>query len=372
MEFHRSDPHTIGMELELQLLDSQTLDLVDSILPLIEFYPDSELVKPEFIQNTVEVASKVCKELEELETSMIETIRGLKKQCVNLGMTLCGAGSHPFCEKLALITPLPRYQVMEKTAGYLGHNQITYATHVHIGMRTGNEAIMLMHKLKAFLPLLIALSANSPYWRGYDTGYAAYRHRILAAARSFGIPPSFKNWGEFEVFLKGAMHAGIFQSVNDIHWDIRPRPVLGTLEIRVMDAQSKVKDAVAIACFIRSLVSYFRHPGNGDHVEAFPRPLPWWIEKENHYQASRQGLNASLVIDETGRSTKMRNVLLNVCDVLRPIAVAKGEACYFDHLLSIVDKGPGYVIQKDYRKQGKDFYGIVAALVARLNDEING
>ena len=144
------------MEMEFQLLDVETLDLVDGILPLMDFYPNDPHIKPEFNQNTVEVCSKICSSIDELGAHMRALLRNLQDTCKQLDMLLCSAGTHPFGERLALITPMPRYRQLEKSAGYVGHNQITFATHVHLGMTSGDEATCLMHELKALLPLLIA------------------------------------------------------------------------------------------------------------------------------------------------------------------------------------------------------------------------
>jgi carboxylate-amine ligase len=123
IEFKRSEPLSIGVELELQLLQAETLDLTDGILPLMEFYPDSPYVKPESIQNTVEIASKVCTSIAELKVHLTALVADLKAKCQALGMRLCGAGTHPFCQRLALITPLPRYLAMEERYGHLAHTQ---------------------------------------------------------------------------------------------------------------------------------------------------------------------------------------------------------------------------------------------------------
>jgi carboxylate-amine ligase len=140
MEFKASQAMSVGLEQELQLLDASSLDLANGILPLMELYPDSPYVKPEFIQNTVEVTSKVCHTLRELEDHLRAVVSDVRSRCQELGMALCGAGSHPFCKRLAIITPLPRYVQIGESAGYLGRTQITFATHVHIGMSSGEAA----------------------------------------------------------------------------------------------------------------------------------------------------------------------------------------------------------------------------------------
>lgn len=302
--FVPSRPYTLGVELELQLLNATSLELADGILPLMEFFPDDPHVKPEFIQNTVEIATRVCTGVAELEEHLRGLLARLRQRCTVLGMRLCGAGTHPFDRRLALITPLPRYQRIEQESGLISHLQVTFATHVHVGVDSGDRAITLMRRLKCYLPVLIALSANSPYWRGYDTGYASYRHRILAAARSYGIPPSFDDWAAFERFLESTRRAGVFQSVHDIHWDIRPRPHYGTLEVRAMDAQSSIRDAVALAALVQALARLL----DGDQPDWALAPLPWWLEKENHFQASRLGLGARFIYHPDGDTRPLAEV----------------------------------------------------------------
>lgn len=367
MEFRPSRADTIGMELELQLLDAATLDLADGIVPLMKLYPSSVYVKPEVIQNTVEIASKVCASAAELEAHVREIAAGLGRRCAALGMRLCGAGSHPFSLRPGLVTPQPRYLAMERRYGHVSHAQITFATHVHIGMRSGDEAVALMHRLKPWLPLLIAVSASSPFWHGLDTGFASYRHRVLAATRSYGVPPSFARWDDFCRFFDSTRRAGLFGSVHDIHWDIRPRPHIGTLEVRAMDAQATVAEATALAAFVRALVEGLRSDALSE--PGFPRPLPWWIEKENHFAASRLGLAARYIADETGTSRALAELWRAAFAALRPIAARLGEGEYLERLREQVEAGPAYAAQRrEYERTGS-LREVVAGLVARLERE---
>ena len=297
-EFIPSEPFSVGVELELQLIDSKSSELVNGIKPLIEIYPESPYIKPEFIQNTVELASRVGDNVADVHQHLLLLAKNLKSNCNQLGIELCGAGTHPFDERLALFTPLPRYQELEEISGIVGHMQVTFATHVHIGVRTRDDAIYLFRALKPYLPLFIALSANSPFWRGYDTGFVAYRHRILAASRNYGIPPSFESWDQFCEFLEASQRAGVLESMRDIHWDIRPRPHLGTVEMRVMDAQSTIDEAVQLAALARSLAACLLAKQDRTNDILLPHALPWWIERDNHYTSSRLGLDAGYVFNQ--------------------------------------------------------------------------
>jgi len=148
VEFTPSATNTIGVEIELQLLDAESLDLRDGILPLMELFPGTAYIKPEVIQNTVEIVSRVCTSVAELEGHLSALAAELHGKSRELGMRLCGAGTHPFSQRLTLITPLPRYLAMEAQAAFRLHAQTTFATHTHIGMSSGDEAVALMRRLK--------------------------------------------------------------------------------------------------------------------------------------------------------------------------------------------------------------------------------
>ena len=363
MDFRAGEMQTVGLELELQLLDRETFDLVDGILPLMKLYPDTPYIKPESIQNTVELITPVCRSVGEMHAHLQPLLAELIGRCQSLGMVLCGAGAHAFGLQLGLITPTPRYRAMEQRAGFLIHSQITFATHVHLGMRDGNEAVVLMHRLKSYLPLLIALSASSPFWRGHDTGCVSYRHRILGASRSYGVPPSFPDWAAFSRFFDTMRHAEVFDTVNDIHWDIRPRPQLGSLEVRVMDAQPTVSEAMALAAFIRVLVMFLR-----EHSERpdLPQPLPWWIEKENHYQASLQGIGAPYIYNEAGHVRRLGEVWQDVAAAIEPTAAVLGEAAYLEQLRRTVTEGLSYMRQRRVLAETGSFRDVVRSLVGEL------
>lgn len=221
-------------------------------------------------------------------------------------------GTHPFGQRLALITPKPRYLQIEQQEGLPSHIQITFAAYMHLGVRSGEEVIRLLRELKVYLPLLIAASANSPFWRGYDTGHACCRQHILAAARTYGTPPSFGRWDEFIHLFEVGRKAGVFASIKDIHWDIRPQPSLGTLEVRFMDMQPTVGEVVDSAAFVRLLCAYLARVPQAKRPARLPKPLPWSFEKQNRYRASHLGFEAMFIHDEEGSLVPERTLFVEV------------------------------------------------------------
>jgi carboxylate-amine ligase len=370
-DFVPSEPLTVGVELELQLIDRDGYGLVNGIKPLIEIYPGSRNIKPEFVQNTVQLVSDVGHTVGDVHANLIEIGRGLKDRCASLGMLLCGAGTHPFDRSLAPVTPLPRFLRIEEDYGILGNLQVTYATHVHIGVSSAEDAIFLFRTLKPYLPLFIALSASSPFWHGYDTGYAAYRHRVLAAARSYGIPPSFEDWKQFEDFCNASRRAGMIDSMRDVHWDIRPRPHLGTVEARVMDAQPTIGEAMELAALVRSLAACLLDSRDQANSLLLPHALHWWTEHDNHFKASRLGMDADCVYTAHGDTRSLRSLWDAVVEAVLPHADALGERDYVDRLAHRIAEGDiSYLRQRREYERDDDLAHVVEALVAELEDEL--
>ena len=342
MEFNNCSEPTVGVEWELQLVDAQTLDLFDGILPLMEFFPDTDYVKPEYIQSCFELTSCVSKTSDEAVAHISHSLAQILQRCRELEMRVCGAGTHPFCRRLALITPTPRYMRLEKNAGYLAQRQITFGTHVHVGMRSGDEAIRAMSQLIPALPVFIALSANSPFWRGHKTGHATYRHRILAAASQYGFPVAFRDWAGFNSFYSAALKAGMIRDLKDIHWDIRPHPGFGTIEIRTMDAVSDLQTLHALVTFTRAMAVRMARAEPEEVSRVLPLGLPAWIEKENCYRAGHCGLGAEFIYNEKGEHRPLRGLIKDLVNFCKPVANDIGENKNLELAGKILTDEPGY------------------------------
>lgn len=367
MQFNSSPTSSIGAEIELQLLDRNSLDLVDGILPLLEACPDTRYVQPEYIQFTVEIASKVCQDIMELEEHLLSQVAMLQRTAHQLGIRLAASGTHPFCDRLGIVTPSPRYAQVERDTGYVGYSQITYALHVHVGIRSGEEAIALMRRLRPYLPVLLALSANSPFWRGLDTGFASYRQRVLMAAHAFGMPPPLDSWADFEALVRTSERAHIFETFQDMHWDLRPRPDYGTLEIRVMDVQPTVAEVTALVATVQALTDYLRTPRARE--QALPT-LPIWLEQENHYRASHEGLAADCVIGAEGETRPMREVAGQMLDAISPHARERGAGEQLDRARQLLRSGGNCALQRGLYQETGSLKLVVGHLADRLSDEL--
>lgn len=366
LDFKTSAGKSIGVEMEFQLLDPVTFDLVDGILPLLELCPDDPHIIPEYNQATVEINSKICGGIKEVEQDVFSLASTITSRCRDLGMVISGGGTHPFCSRLAKITPTPRFLAMERVEGYLGYTSITYALHVHVGMRSGEETIAVMKSLRPYLPVFLSLSASSPFWWGNDSGFACYRQRVLSALRSYGIPPAFETWEDFSDFSESARRAGVFRSFEDIHWDIRPRPDMGTLEVRVMDCPHTIREAMALSSLVHVLVKYF----TSGEKQGPLRPLPLWAEKENHFRATRCGLDAIFIEDASGNTRPIRGVIEDTIEAVAGTAEKLGEGEYLRRIENILDNGPGYARQRRIFKETGSLKDVSASLVRELREDL--
>lgn len=369
MRFESCTAHTVGIEWELQLLDPETLDLSDGIMPLMEFFPKRKFVKPEYIQSCVELTSDVATNSDQAVDHLRRTLAKTLQRCHELDMGLCAAGTHPFCRRLALITPLPRYQKMARTAGYLAHQQITFSTHAHIGMQSGDEAMLAMSRLIPIVPALVAMSANSPFWRGHATGHAAYRHRILAAAPNYGLPTSFASWRDFERFFEAAKRASMIRHYKDIHWDIRPHPDFGTLEIRAMDAASDLQSVHGLVSFVRCIVVAMTRASDSELASIIPSNLPYWVDKQNRFRAGQLGMDAEYIIDAQGNHRPMWDFVDDLFAFCMPIAAEIGETAGMRVARQVLGARPAYQRQLDVYETDYSARAVVSDLQRRV---VNG
>jgi len=362
MRFEPSPRHTVGVEWELQLLDPESLDLIDGIIPLMEFFPDSTYVKPEFIQSCVEINSSISDNSAAAVEHLQKLLQSLLQRCAELEMSICGAGTHPFCRRLALITPLQRYLYMEEDSGYLAYTQITFSTHVHVGMESGDQAMYAMSRLIPALSAFIALSANSPFWRGHDTGHVAYRHRILAAASNYGLPPRFDDWRAFNRFLHTAYRSSMIKHFKDIHWDIRPHPDFGTLELRAMDSAPDLRTVHGLVAFARCLILRLATASAQEVSEVLPPNLPAWMEQQNRFRAGLCGLDAEYIINTNGDHRPIKNVIHDLIDFCMPIATEIDETQGMQIARELLNGPAGYRRQLDAYANGNSARSVVEML----------
>jgi carboxylate-amine ligase len=364
MEFRAGPLPSVGVEYELQLLDAHTLDLTDGILPLLGELGPSPYIRSEYNQYTVEVASRPFATVAELHAHLLDQVRLIHQACSRLGMKLASAGTHPFCNHLAPVTPEPRYREVEADTGYAGYTQIVFATHVHVGVGSGPAAIELIRRLRPYLYLLTAVSASSPFFWGFDTGFASFRLRELLEAHAYGTAPMLESWEAFEQLWRVAQHARIFKTFKDNHWDIRPKPEFGTVEVRSMDAQPTVGKTLSLVALVQSLADYL-----STRPQHTLPSLPLWLERENRYRCSHLGMEAQYVISPDGETQPVRDLAVSLLEQLAPIGLKLGARGYLDGIGELITR-PCYQRQREIYHSTGSLRTLTLELARELDQEV--
>ena len=324
MKFVPQTHPTLGCEWELQLLREDSLELADGILAFSEELSEYALIKPEFLQCCIEINTPPVETAADLEPALNSVAAQIDAHARPLGLRLAAAGTHPFDRKPAIVTPSERYlRLADERSGAAAIHPVTFATHVHVACRDGDSAIRAMRRLAPCLPVLLAIGANSPYWHGIDTGYACFRQRLLASNPTYGLPPYFESWEHFGRMVDAGMRSRTIESFRDLHWDIRPHGDLGTLEIRVLDAQIDAHRIAQIAALVRALVVIAADSRMPD--SAFPARLPHWMELDNHFRACKSGLGAQIITSVSGDTEPMMQVVETLFDLARSQCETLGD-----------------------------------------------
>ncbi|MFQ6103436.1 MAG: glutamate--cysteine ligase [Candidatus Glassbacteria bacterium] len=364
--FNSSPRPTIGVELELQILDPETGKLVCGAPRILEMYPDQKWVKPELIESTIELNTGICETAAEVRKDLGEKLKDLWKTCGKLGYNLAMAGTHPYSSwSEQSITPNERYQKLVDRVQWPARRLMIFGLHVHIGVGSGEKAIAIFNSLTTFIPHLLALSASSPYWMNEDTGMASVRVKVFESLPTAGLPYRLINWAEFTRFMKTLIGAGAITSIREVWWDLRPHPGFGTVEIRVCDGLPTLTEVVSLAAFIQALVVWLGE----QYDEGIYLPIHrHWIVRENKWRAARWSTDARIIVDENGGQRLLAEDIEELLTHLIPVArTLKGEEEILG-IRDIVRDGPSYSRQRRVFKQTGDLKAVVDSLVTELKE----
>jgi len=305
--FGSGEPYTLGVEEEYMLLDPETWDLVQHIDSMLSRVTDDgefeARINPELMQSVLEITTPVCRTAGEV----YDALRALRSYVAEIarkeGCRFGSAGTHPFSLfERQRITAKDRYRQLVDQLQYIARQELIFGMHVHAAVDGPDKAVALSNAVSAHLPQLLALSASSPFWRGEQTGLLSSRQMIFSAFPRSGVPPRFASYEEFGAVIGQLERTGCIADYTHIWWDIRPHPRLGTLELRICDAVTRVEDAVALAAYYQALVKLYS--------EEFDRrgELPSYhriLVTENKWLAARYGLEAPIMDLATGRRNRV-------------------------------------------------------------------
>ena len=323
--FSHSEPLTLGVELELQLVSTHDYDLApyaEDMLRLMHKTPLPGSVVPEMTNSMIEISTGVCHSSSEVLGQLTQIRDALVKSADKLNIAVVGGGTHPFQQwHERRIYDKPRFQELSTLYGYLSKQFTIFGQHVHIGCPDADAALLMLHRMSRYIPHCIALSASSPYVQGQDTAFDSARLNSVFAFPLSGRAPFVLTWDEFGQYFEKMTHTGVVKSMKDLYWDIRPKPEYGTIEIRVFDTPLTIERAAALAGFVQSLAAWFLA-----EQPFMPTEDDYLVYTYNRFQACRFGLDAVYVDPATGKHMPLREHILQTLDHIARHAGAHGAS----------------------------------------------
>ena len=374
--FNASDRSSLGIEVELEIVDRRTRELVSVASPILAelgaTHPGGEhpKVKHELLECTAEIITGICGTVAEARDDLQRTLKEVAACAEARGLALLCSGSHPFSDWHAqVLSPDPRYAALVQEMQWVARRLQIFGVHFHVGVRSAEKAIAIANALTTYLPHFLALSASSPYWAGRDTGMASSRSTVFESLPTAGLPYHLADWGEFEEFMETLLSAGAITGIREVWWDIRPHPDFGTVELRICDGIPTLAEVAALAALAQSLVEWF--DGRLDRGEVLPVRRDW-VVRQNKWRAARHGLEAQVLVDDRGSQAPLRRELADLVQELAPVAARLGCGDELAANLDTLERGASYQRQRRVVEAGGGLAEVVDSLIAEMETDRPG
>jgi len=362
--FTRNDRPTIGVELELQLVDRETFALANRIDDILAALPEDlrQVVKPELMQSYIEINTGVCETVaqagEDLQAKLEAIERGIEK----LGIRLLWAATHPFSSwRDQKVTVDDRYYRLVDLMQDVARRLVTFGLHVHVGVDTGDKAINVCDRMLRYLPLLLAMSSNSPFWEGRNTGLHSNRSKIMEGLPTAGLPHQMRNWSEYVWVINHLITTGFINSIREIWWDIRPHHNFGTVEVRICDMPPNLRQVLGITALVQCLVTAISEDVDEGTYQLDYHPM---MVQQNKWRATRFGAAAQLVNNDDNEQYSVEASIRQLVEKLRPSAEKLNCSAELESALSI-SKETGAEQQLAIYEQTGDRAEVVRQMIER-------
>ncbi len=321
--FKNSAALTIGIELELQIVNRYNYDLMPCAPDLLRLLQGRKLpgsVTPEITESMIEISTGICTGFDDALAQLTDIRNALVEAADKLDVGLCGGGTHPFQHwAQQRIFDKPRFLQLSELYGYLSKQFTVFGQHVHVGCPDADTALYTLHCLSRFIPHFIALSASSPFVQGEDTGFHSARLNSVFAFPLSGRAPMVLTWEAFNTYFDKMTATGVVKSMKDFYWDIRPKPEYGTIEVRVMDTPLTIAKAARIAAYIQTLAHWIQ-----TERPFTPQEDDYLVYTFNRFQACRFGFDGAFVDPGTREHRTLREEILRTVVRLEPHAAEVG------------------------------------------------
>jgi len=366
-------PHvfTLGIEEEFAIVDPETRELRSHIQEILEGGKVmlKEQIKPEMHQSVVELGTEICQSIVDARAHVIALRSKLAELAGRSGLKIASVGTHPFSHwRDQLITEGERYREIVKDMQQLARANLIFGLHVHVGIPNRESAIHVMNQARYFLPHIYALSVNSPFWVGQNTGLKGYRLKVFERFPRTGIPDAFESLSEYEDYCKLLVKTGCVDNAKKIWWDIRLHPFFDTLEVRVCDAQSRVDDTLAIAALIQAVIAKL-HKLQWQNMSF--RIYRRRLIDENRWRASRYGIDSKLI--DFGKETEVetRSLLNELLEFISTEVDELGSENEMRHVERIMREGTGADRQLAAFERTHDMKAVVDQIVDETYEGLN-
>jgi carboxylate-amine ligase len=366
-QWHPSRPYTVGIEEEIMLLDPADWGLAhmgEQVLAALPPELDSHAAA-ETHQATLELSTSPCGTAQEAAREAAKLRAGLSAELERWNLRAASAGTHP----LALwsdtrVSGSARYQLVYQSMRELARREPTFALHVHVGVADPERAIALLNRMRTHLPLLLALSANSPFWQARDTGMASARTPIFQAFPRVGVPRAFRSYGHYVEVVDQLLRLDAFPTPTFLWWDVRPQPRFGTVEVRVMDAQTSGLDTAALVALVQTIAHLELEEGYASaRLIASDEAI-----HENRFLAARDGMNAHFIDPQGERRIAARDLLDELLRAARPHAEDLGCEGALGHLRELALENGA---ERQLRIEREcELPGVMKTLAARFADPV--
>ena len=360
---------TLGIEEELMICDAETLELAQAIDVILGDLPEDlpGEVKPELMQSVLEVATRPCQDITEAADQLRQLRRCVREVAARNGLAIGAAGTHPSAHyEDQLIVDHPRYRELTAELRWIAEQELVFGTHVHVGIDDPEKAIYVADGMRGYLPLLLGMSSNSPFWQGKTTGLMSSRTPVFRAFPRVGIPPYYGTWQIYSHRVEQMMRGGAIDDYTYLWWDVRPHPNLGTVELRVFDQQTRVEHTIGFAAFAQALARRLAL----EYEDAVPSiEYPRELIDDNKVRAAVVGIEGELIDFDQGLEVPAEEMTLGVIEDLRESARELGCEDELLRLNDLVDQGTGARRQLNWLQDHGEIGGLMTEIVAATDPD---
>jgi len=366
IEFNANDHPTVGIELELGLVDGETMalsnsyGLLDARLLADGWNNEPQSIKPELMQCVLEVITDVCQTIPDAERDLRAKLASVEAATDALGLRLWWGATHPFSLwKDQRVTPDERYLQLVNLLQEMARRLVTFGLHVHVGVDSGDKAVMICDRIMGYLPMLLALSTSSPFWEGRNTGLHSHRSKVMEGLPTAGLPTLMRNWSEYVWLVNHMVSTGFINTIREIWWDVRPHHQFGTVEVRVCDMPGNLTDTLALAALVQCLVQALSEEIDLGTYQHDCHPM---MVRQNKWRATRFGNQAQLVDTYNYQVQPVSQVVEQLVERLQPMAADLGCESHLNRCVTLAGHANGAQQQLDILKETNDPREVVRQL----------